>query len=80
MFFPLSFEIFLLVSAEIPAIDLLQALDLPANHSQYIGVALAQGNENNMAYQLSEYNFKISDLFCLKLTATKRVAKAKTIA
>lgn len=38
-----------------PAIDLLQALDLPANHSRYIGVALAQGNENKMAYQLSEY-------------------------
>lgn len=43
----------------IPAIDLLQALDLPANHSRYIGVALAQGIENKMAYQLSEYILEI---------------------
>lgn len=43
------------VSALQPAIDLLEALELPTNHSRYIGVSLARGFENHMAFKLGKY-------------------------
>lgn len=40
------------VGALLPAIDLLEALELPTNHSRYIGVSIAQGMEKHWAFKL----------------------------
>lgn len=42
------------VSALLPAIDLLEALELPTNYSRYIGVSIAQGMEKHLAFKLGK--------------------------
>lgn len=47
--------VFISVSALLPAIDLLEALELPTNHSRYIGVSIAQGMEkHSTAFKLGK--------------------------
>lgn len=47
------FYFYFTVSAILPAIDLLEALELRMNHSRYIGVSTVQGMEKHMmAYKL----------------------------
>lgn len=47
------------VNALLPALDLLEALELPKNHSRYFGVSVAQGMETHLiAYRLGENFFK----------------------
>ncbi|XP_055313801.1 protein kinase C-binding protein NELL1-like isoform X2 [Sitodiplosis mosellana] len=49
------------VSALLPAIDLLEALELPTNHSHYIGVSIAQGMERHLlAFKLDEQTRNLS--------------------
>lgn len=43
------------VSALLPAIDLLEALELPTNHTRYIGVSIAQGMEKHLAFKLGKF-------------------------
>lgn len=42
-------------SALEPGIDLLEALNLHNNHSQYLGVTMAQGSSMKLAYRLSKF-------------------------
>lgn len=47
---------FVAVSAYHPAIDLLEALELPTNYSRYMGVSLAQGMESHeTAFRLGKW-------------------------
>lgn len=51
----LSFCLVISVSALLPAIDLLEALELPTNHSRYIGVSITQGMEKHLiAFKLGK--------------------------
>lgn len=45
----------ILASALEPGIDLLEALDMHSNYSQYAGVTLTQGSKNNMGFHLSKF-------------------------
>ncbi len=59
------FFILFAASALEPGIDLLEALNLHNNHSQYIGVSLTQGFAMKLAYRLSKfiYNFTFKKKF-----------------
>ena len=49
------FRFIISVKAILPAIDLLEALELPTNHSHYIGVSIAPGMEKHLiAFKLGK--------------------------